>query len=103
MTPNTAREPPDHEHRRVIETELDTTLLVEAAAGTGKTTSMIRRMVALLAEGRAAIGRMAAVTFTRKAAAELRDRFQVALEEAVREAQGRRRQCLSEALDHIEQ
>ncbi len=51
------------------------TLLVEAAAGTGKTTSLVGRMVTLIADGRCEIGRLAAVTFTRKAAAELRARF----------------------------
>ena len=50
--------------------------MVEAAAGTGKTTSMVRRMLKLVAEGVCRAEHMAAVTFTRKAAAELRDRFQ---------------------------
>ncbi len=103
MIPSRDTPPPDQMHRRVIETELSTTLLVEAAAGTGKTTSMIRRMVALLAEGRCAIGEMAAVTFTRKATAELRERFQVALEKAVPAAEGPARKRLAEALGHIEQ
>ena len=39
-------------------------------------------MIALLAAGRAEIGTLAAVTFTRKAAAQLRGRFQVDLERA---------------------
>ncbi len=37
---------PDADERRKIEESLDTNYLVEAAAGTGKTTSMVRRMVA---------------------------------------------------------
>ena len=45
--PSTEGVPPDHEHRQRILRELDTTMLVEAAAGTGKTTSMVGRMVAL--------------------------------------------------------
>ena len=76
----------DAAERNLIETSLDTTMLVEAAAGTGKTTCLMKRMVALLAEGRCSIDRMAAVTFTRKATAELRARFQVALEAAARAA-----------------
>jgi len=46
---------------------------------------------------------MAAVTFTRKAAAELRSRFQVALEKAVRQAGGEEKERLEAALTHVEQ
>lgn len=66
--------------RRRIEEDLDTNLMVEAGAGAGKTTEMVRRMVALVRSARARIEQIAAVTFTRKAAAELRERFQTALE-----------------------
>ncbi len=95
--------PPDHEERQRIENELDVTMLVEAAAGTGKTTSLLNRMVRLLAEGRCTVGTMAAVTFTRKATAELRSRFQVALEGELHRATGVRRARLQEAMDHVEQ
>ncbi|MGB9617901.1 MAG: UvrD-helicase domain-containing protein, partial [Desulfomonilaceae bacterium] len=67
--------PPDQIHRDAILEDLGSTILVEAAAGTGKTTSIVGRMTRLLAEGVAEVERMAAVTFTRKAAAELADRF----------------------------
>ena len=93
----------DAAERNLIETSLDTTMLVEAAAGTGKTTCLMKRMVALLAEGRCSIDRMAAVTFTRKATAELRARFQVALEAAARAAGGERAERLTAALDRVEQ
>ena len=74
--------PPDQAARDRIRGDLGTTFLVEAGAGSGKTKSLVDRMVALLATGRASIETLAAVTFTRKAAAELRGRFQVALERA---------------------
>jgi len=74
--------PPDQRARDRIVEDLDTTFLVEAGAGSGKTKSLVDRMIALLASGRAEIDTLAAVTFTRKAAAELRGRFQVALEQA---------------------
>jgi len=77
-------------------------MLVEASAGTGKTRSMVDRMIALLREGKCNIGNVAAITFTRKAAAELRARFQVALEKAVRHAEGVACERLSDALDHAE-
>jgi len=89
---------PDAAERDAILGDLDRSMLVEAAAGTGKTTSMVGRMVALVAEGRCDVERMAAVTFTRKAAAELRSRFSVALEAALRGAEGERRARLRRAL-----
>ncbi|MBN2025663.1 MAG: UvrD-helicase domain-containing protein [Actinobacteria bacterium] len=96
--------PPDHAYRELITRELDRCILVEAAAGTGKTTSMIARMLALLRTGACGnIRTMAAVTFTRKAAAELRGRFQVALERAVRQAEGTDKERLEAALAHVEQ
>ena len=72
---------PDAKERARIESDLDTTLLVEAGAGSGKTTSLVNRMAALINTGKASVDQIAAVTFTRKAAAELRERFQEKLEE----------------------
>jgi ATP-dependent helicase/nuclease subunit A len=77
---------PDAGARRRIAEDLDTNLLVEAGAGSGKTTALVSRMVGLVREGAAEVTEIAAVTFTRKAAGELRERFQEALEkERVRE------------------
>ena len=99
---NRVKTPPDQDQRDIVLNELDKTLLVEAAAGTGKTTGMIGRMVNLLASGKCSIDALAAVTFTRKAAAELRARFQVELERASRSAETGHRKLLSEALSRIE-
>lgn len=96
----------DEEAREKIKTALDTTLLVEAGAGSGKTHSLVDRMLALLASGRAKINTFAAVTFTRKAAAELRGRFQTELERAVLEARDKDKEThdrLAEALHYLEQ
>ena len=71
---------PDQAARDLIATRLDLNLLVEAGAGSGKTENLARRMAAGIAEGVYQIEEMAAVTFTRKAAAELRGRFQQTLE-----------------------
>ena len=62
---------PDRADRDAIVRELDRNFFVEAAAGTGKTKSLVDRAVALLAEGETTIEHLAAVTFTIKAAAEL--------------------------------
>src|SRR5579862_7515656 len=70
----------DRETRRFIREELLTNILVEAGAGSGKTQMLAERMAAGVAAGVYKIEQMAAVTFTRKAASELRGRFHLALE-----------------------
>src|SRR5215217_1741702 len=70
----------DQESRRTIREELETNLLVEAGAGSGKTQMLAERMAAGVAAGIYQVEHMAAVTFTRKAASELRGRFHLALE-----------------------
>ena len=74
--------PIDREARVVIQTALDDTLVVEAAAGTGKTTALVDRMVRVLATGRAEMSGLVAVTFTEKAAGELKLRLRQELEKA---------------------
>jgi len=76
----------DEEARRRIEEELDTSFLVEAGAGSGKTTSLVARMIALVESGKAEVRGMAAITFTNKAAAELRGRLRMKLEQRLRDA-----------------
>src|SRR5215475_3377635 len=71
---------PDQLARERIRTSLDETLIVEAAAGTGKTTELVRRVAAILRTGRATVDRIVAVTFTRKAAGELRLRLRAELD-----------------------
>jgi ATP-dependent helicase/nuclease subunit A len=97
-----SRSIPDARERQAIEQRLDQTFLVEAGAGSGKTTSLVNRMLALIVTGTCSVQQIAAVTFTRKAAAELRERFQIKLEQALadeREPQVRRR--LEQALSNL--
>src|SRR3954466_7372073 len=75
----------DRESRRLIREELLTNLLVEAGAGSGKTQMLAERMAAGIASGAYRIEHLAAVTFTRKAASELRGRFHLALELRLRD------------------
>ena len=74
--------PADASVRRDIGQQLDETLFVQASAGTGKTTSLVERMVNLVVTGKTTLDRIAAITFTEAAAAELRDRVRQRLEEA---------------------
>ncbi len=71
-----------NENRELIGTELDKTLIVEAAAGTGKTTELVKRIVVLIEHQRATIGQIVAVTFSEKAAGELKLRLREELERA---------------------
>src|SRR5213083_2419657 len=73
----------DRESRRLIREDLLTNMLVEAGAGSGKTQMLAERMAAGVAAGVYQVEHMAAVTFTRKAASELRGRFHLALEKAL--------------------
>ncbi len=66
--------------RDLIANALDDTLVVEAAAGTGKTTELVKRILRILATGRTTVERIVAVTFTEKAAGELKLRLREALE-----------------------
>jgi len=70
------------ENRELIAGALDQTLIVEAAAGTGKTTELVGRIVALIEHQRATIGQIVAVTFSEKAAGELKLRLREELERA---------------------
>jgi ATP-dependent helicase/nuclease subunit A len=93
---------PDQAARDAIAADLGTTILVEAAAGTGKTESLVQRMVALVRTGAAPVERISAVTFTIKAAAELSQRFQTRLEQAARDAGPEERPRLEQALARLD-
>jgi len=73
---------PDQAARRRITEDLGTTLFVEAGAGSGKTSALVNRVLALVTGGEVELRRIAAITFTEKAGAELRDRIRAALEKA---------------------
>ena len=72
----------DDAARNRIRTSLDESLLVEAAAGTGKTTELVARIVNVLATGKARVDQLLAVTFTDKAAGALKLRLREGLEQA---------------------
>ena len=88
--------------RERIRTSLDESLIVEASAGTGKTTALVGRIVEVLRAGKAKIGEIAAVTFTNKAAGELKLRLRQALDKARLESETGRAE-LEQALEHLEE
>ena len=93
----------DARAREIIGTELGQTLVVEAAAGTGKTTALISRIVAVIRSGTTALDRVVAVTFTEKAAGEMKLRLRAELDRARQEASdSAQRAHLEQALAALE-
>jgi len=73
---------PDHDDRDLAtgdsadKTALTQNVFIEAGAGTGKTETIVRRIVnQLYLNSNLKMNQVAAITFTEKAAAELRERF----------------------------
>jgi ATP-dependent helicase/nuclease subunit A len=94
----------DADARTRIRADLQTSMFVEAAAGTGKTTEIINRIVAVLADGTAHVGSIVVVTFTKKAAGELKLRLRASLEHhRQRTEHAGRRALLDDALAHLEE
>jgi ATP-dependent exoDNAse (exonuclease V) beta subunit len=70
----------DRDHRHRAMTDFASVLLVEAAAGTGKTSLIAGRVAMMLAEG-ADPAEIAAITFTELAASELARRIRLTVDE----------------------
>jgi len=90
----------DQRARHAIEHTLDRTVVVEAAAGTGKTTELVKRILRVLATGRTTVDRLVAVTFTEKAAGELKLRLRRELESAHQGAHRRGETAEAGRLEH---
>jgi ATP-dependent helicase/nuclease subunit A len=68
--------------RERIRNDLDATLIVEAGAGTGKTTALVGRVLSLIASGKTLLSRVALVTFTERAAGEMKLRLRAEIDRA---------------------
>ncbi|MFK4089368.1 UvrD-helicase domain-containing protein [Kribbella sp. NPDC020789] len=85
--------------RERIRTDTETTLFVEAGAGSGKTHALVDRVTTLVLRDGIPLRTIAAVTFTEKAGAELRDRLRVEFEKARKGPAG---PLADEALDDLD-
>ncbi|MBL8175883.1 MAG: UvrD-helicase domain-containing protein [Bryobacterales bacterium] len=94
----------DEKARDRIRHSLGESLLVEAAAGTGKTSELVWRIVNVLRAGLATVDRIVAVTFTNKAAGELKLRLRQELDRARARAEDAAGAAhLEHALAHLEE
>jgi ATP-dependent exoDNAse (exonuclease V) beta subunit len=104
VTPQVHVEIDDRAARERIHNSLGESLLVEASAGTGKTTELVARIVRVLATGTGRIENVAAVTFTHKAAGELKIRLRQELDRARHDAaEAAERRNLEDALERLEE
>lgn len=93
----------DQHHRDLATEDLSKSYIVEAAAGTGKTTILVKRILNLIKKGEARLDEVVAITFTEKAAAELKIRLRQEFENALlQETHPDRIQHLWEALSDLE-
>ena len=96
--------PQDNEARERIANSLHETLFVEAGAGTGKTTSLVGRILELVGSGATTLDKVAAITFTEAAAAELRERIRTELETASADTclSDERRKLCKQGVEHLD-
>jgi ATP-dependent exoDNAse (exonuclease V) beta subunit len=103
MTPREAIVLPDQAERDRAQRDYEMSHLVEASAGTGKTSTLIQRILWMLKEGGRTLSEIAAMTFTEKAAGEMKTRLRAALDEAVgAETNADWRQALVQARREVE-
>ncbi len=96
--------PVDEEARERARRDHGTSLVLDAGAGTGKTTLLVDRIEAILRAGRARLEEIAAVTFTENAATTMKLRLRERLERARAEPRlpAVERERVGAALDVIE-
>ena len=92
----------DEEIRQEIIAGTDRSMLVEAAAGTGKTTLLVDRILSGVRRGHFGLPGVVAITFTEKAAAELESRLRQALRSMAAQKEGEERRRLEAGLEELD-
>jgi ATP-dependent helicase/nuclease subunit A len=92
----------DDAARARIRDDTGSTLFVEAGAGSGKTAKLVDRVITLVLRDGLPLSQIAAVTFTEKAGAELRDRLRGEFETVWRAEEGLSRKRAEQALDDLD-
>ena len=91
----------NEEQQRAVE-EFSTDLLVMAGAGTGKTRVLTEKYLYLLQTRKCEVPQIVAVTFTNKAAAEMRDRIRTELKAIYQKSAGPEREYWSRQVELLE-
>lgn len=92
----------DQDIRERASKELKQSFIVDAGAGTGKTTVLISRILGAVISGKSDLEHIVAITFTEKASGELKVRLRFELEEALRRLDGEEWSRVRRALAEIE-
>ncbi len=92
----------DHIDRQTAAQDLHRSFVVEASAGTGKTTLLVERIINLIIEKDARPEEIVAITFTERAAAELKSRLQEKLTKKLLEAKDTQREKIARSLSEID-
>ena len=93
----------DQEQRDRAAQDLSQSYIVEASAGTGKTTVLVTRIINLIREGEAGLQEIVAITFTERAAAELKVKLRQELERTLANtSEIHECQRISEAISDLE-
>lgn len=93
----------DQQARDKIAEALDQNLMVLAGAGAGKTHALVQRMANAVQTGVVAVDQLSAITFTRKAAGEMRGRFFSELKSRSKKAGGEDLDRIQNALEKVDQ
>lgn len=93
----------DQQARDKIAEALDQNLMVLAGAGAGKTHALVQRMVNAVQTDVVPVDQLAAITFTRKAAGEMRGRFFSELKSRAQKADGQDLKRIQNALEKVDQ
>ncbi|MEE9277368.1 MAG: UvrD-helicase domain-containing protein [Dehalococcoidia bacterium] len=96
------RDPPDQRVRDGAIRDLDTSIFLQAGAGTGKTSVLVGRLIEVVRTGRAELRETVAITFTEKAAGELRDRVRRELYHALQSADAAEAARLRRAIAQVD-
>ena len=81
--------------------EAEGKVIVSASAGSGKTKIMVERILRLVCSEKASISDILAVTFTNKAAAQMKERLRAALLDEIKISSGKKRDYLKSELDAL--
>lgn len=92
----------DQIYRQEAIQNVEESFCLEAAAGTGKTTLLVERILTLIQKKKAKLEEIVAITFTEKAAGELKMRLRERLEKALEQVVAEEKDILGQALHDLE-